>query len=130
MHRLLRLVALAGAVLTLVLAASAPAALAAGGNQIINDCQANGQLTHRYEVTALRHALTVMPEYTKQYTSCYDVINLAIAGAKGGLSGLPGSSSGGSFLPTPVIVILVVLILAAVTFAAMAVRSRRGPPAE
>ena len=80
-------------------------------------------------MAALHHALAMMPEYAKQYTSCYDVINLAIAHARNGRSGTPGStSSGGSFLPTPVIVILVLLILAAITFAALGGPGRRTPP--
>ncbi|MGA9859051.1 MAG: hypothetical protein WBQ18_14395 [Solirubrobacteraceae bacterium] len=129
MRRLLRLTTLGCVALTLAVGASgAPSALAAGGNPVINDCQAHGVLTSSYTVAALHHALAVMPEYTKQYTSCYDIINLAIAHARNGRSGTPGSSSGGSFLPTPVLVILVLLILAAITFAALAVRARRSPP--
>jgi hypothetical protein len=130
MGRPIRLIAplCAAATLTLVLAcAGVPAALAAGGDAVINDCESNGQLTHHYTVSQLRQALAVMPATVKQYTNCYDVINQALLknGQLGGGSGGNGGG-GGSFLPTPVIVILVVLILAGVTFGAMAIRRRRG----
>jgi len=41
-----------GCAMTALAAASGglPSALAAGGNAIINDCEANGQLTHNYTV--------------------------------------------------------------------------------
>jgi hypothetical protein len=107
--------------------AGATTALAAGGNPVTNDCEANGQLTHSYTLAELQHALAVMPASTKQYTNCYDVIQNALIKARKNGSGGAGSSSGGSFLPTPVIVILVLLILAAVTFGALAARRRRGP---
>jgi hypothetical protein len=107
----------------------APAALAAG-NAVINDCQANGQLTHSYTVGQLRHALSVMPASVKQYTSCFDVVQNALVSARkhnGTAPASGGSSKGGgsSFLPTPVIIIIVVLILAALTFGALAIRRRR-----
>jgi hypothetical protein len=109
--------ALAGA------SAGAPVALAAVGNAVINDCESNGQLTHPYTLQELQHALAVMPASIKQYTNCYDVIQEAILKSHG-RTGSAGTSSGSSFLPTPVIVILVVLILAAITFGAIAVRRR------
>ena len=118
-----------GCAMTALAAASGglPSALAAGGNAIINDCEANGQLTHNYTVPQLEHALAAMDAEVKQYTDCPDVIEHALIQRKrAGGSGGSGNSSGGSFLPTPVIVILVVLILAAVTFGAMAIRRRQG----
>jgi H+/Cl- antiporter ClcA len=104
-----------------------PPALAAG-NAIINDCQSNGQLTHPYTVAQLRHALSVMPASVKQYTSCFDVVQNALVSARKNHGTTPVSSSKGSssFLPTPVIIILVVLILGALTFGALAIRRRRG----
>jgi hypothetical protein len=107
-------------------AAVAPPALGAG-NAVINDCQAHGALTHPYTVDQLRHALAVMPASVKQYTSCSDVVQNALVSARKHHGKLPVSSgsSGSSFLPTPVIIILVVLILAAVTFGALAIRRRR-----
>src|SRR5205807_7686811 len=117
-------VAVACAVTLALVAGGAPIAVAAGGNTIINDCQANGRLTHNYTLPELRHALAIMPASVKQYTNCYDVIFQGIATAKSGKT-TGGGGGGGSFLPTPVIIILVLLILAAVTFGAIAIRQRR-----
>jgi hypothetical protein len=67
-----------------------------------------------------------MPADVKEYTDCYDVIQrtlLAQAGGHGGGSG--GSGSGGSFLPTPLLVVLIVLALGAVSFSVAAIRRRR-----
>jgi hypothetical protein len=124
----MRFIALACAVAALAVASGGvPSALAAGGNAIINDCEANGQLTHNYTVSQLEHALAAMDAEVKQYTDCPDVIEHALIQRKrAGGSGGSGNSSGGSFLPTPVIVILVVLILAALTFGAIAIRRRQG----
>jgi hypothetical protein len=118
--------ALACAITVLALAGlAAPAAPAAGGNPIINDCQSTGRLTHDYTLKELQHALAVMPASVKQYTSCYDVITQGILTVKAGHQTGPKNGGGGSFLPTWVIVILVVLVLAAVTFGAIAIRQRR-----
>ncbi len=122
-----RLLALACAAVALACATVAAPALGAG-NAIINDCQSHGRLTHPYTVGQLRHALAVMPATVKQYTSCFDVIQGALVSARKHNGKLPaGSTTGGgsSFLPTPVIIVLVVLILGAVTFGALAVRRRR-----
>jgi hypothetical protein len=104
-----------------------PAAAAAAGNPIINDCQANGQLTHPYTLSQLRHALAVMPASVKQYTNCYDVIQQALIQArKTGTAGpAASSSSGSSFLPTPVLIVLIVLVVGAVGLAVLAVMRRR-----
>jgi hypothetical protein len=103
---------------------SAGPAVAASGNSVINDCQSHGRLTHSYTLTELRHALAIMPASVKQYTSCYDVIFQGVLTVRGGKTTGP-KGGGGSFLPTPVIIILVVLILAGVTFGAIAIRQRR-----
>jgi hypothetical protein len=121
-RRLLALICAAAAVGAIAL--PAPPALAAG-NAIINDCQANGQLTHPYTVRQLRHALSVMPASVKQYTSCFDVVQNALVSARKHNGTAPANGGGSSFLPTPVIIILVVLILAALTFGALVVRRRR-----
>jgi hypothetical protein len=130
----LRLLAVACAVAALAaVSVSAVPAVAATGNPVINDCQTHGRLTQSYSLTELRHALAVMPASVKQYTSCADVINQGILAVSHGKTTGP-KGGGGSFLPTPVIVILVVLILAGVTFGALAIRQRRagspsdGPP--
>lgn len=122
--------ALAGAVIT-VSAAGTPAALGANavGNAVLADCNSHGVLTHNYTLGQLRHALAIMPASFKEYGNCQDVIQAAIIKVKGGHQIVADSGSGGSFLPTPVIVILVVLILAALTFGALAVRRRRTAPA-
>ena len=123
-----RLLALICAAATVGAALPATPVLAAG-NAIINDCQSNGQLTHPYTVRQLRHALSVMPASVKQYTSCFDVVQNALVSARkhNGIAPASGSSKGGgsSFVPTPVIIILVALILAALTFGALAIRRRR-----
>jgi hypothetical protein len=124
-RRLLALICAAATVGAIALPA-APAL--AAGNAVINDCQANGQLTHPYTVAQLRHALSVMPASVKQYTSCSDVVQNALVSARKHHGTTPVSTSkggGSSFLPTPVIVILVLLILAALTFGALAIRRRR-----
>jgi hypothetical protein len=131
MRRKLRLVAVACAVAALaaVSVSTGPAA-AATGNAIINDCQSHGRLTHSYSLQELRHALAVMPASVKQYTSCADVINQGILTVRAGKTTGP-KGGGGSFLPTPVIVILVLLVLVGVTFGALAIRQRRaGPPSD
>ena len=131
MRRWLRLTALAGAVITVAAAGWAgSSALGANtvGNPVLADCNSNGALTHNYTLGQLRHALAIMPASYKEYGNCQDAIQAAIIKVKAGKQIVAGSSSGGSFLPTPVIVILVVLILAGVTFGALAVRRRRSGP--
>ncbi|MGH2896366.1 MAG: hypothetical protein ACRDPM_24290 [Solirubrobacteraceae bacterium] len=130
MRGTLRPLAIAGAVIALALTSvSAGPAVAASGNAVINDCQSFGKLTHNYTLQELRHALAVMPASVKQYTSCYDVITQGILTVKAGKTTGP-KGGGGSFLPTPVIIILVVLILAGVTFGAIAIRQRRASPGD
>ena len=131
MRRKLRLhaVACALAVPLAAVSVSTVPAVAATGNAVINDCQAHGRLTESYSLQELRHALAVMPASVKQYTSCSDVINQGIPTVRGGKTTGPAGRQGGSFLPTPVIVILVLLILAALTFGALAMRRRRTAPA-
>jgi hypothetical protein len=130
-RRWLRLTALAGAVIAVAAAGWAgSSALAANdvGNPVLADCNSNGVLTHNYTLAQLRHALAIMPASYKEYGNCQDAIQAAIIKVKAGKQIAPDSGSGGSFLPTPVIVILVVLILAGVTFGALAVRRRGGGP--
>ncbi len=131
MRRWLRVTALAGAILALGAAGwTATVALGANsvGNPVLQDCNANGAITHNFTLQQLRHALAIMPASYKEYGNCPDAINAAIVRVRNGKTSAPGTGSGGSFLPTPVIVILVVLILAAVTFGALAVRRRGGGP--
>lgn len=117
------------AALAIAGAAAGPAA-GAGGNPIINDCEANGQLTQDYPLGRLQYALSHLPASIKQYGDCYDVIQEAII--RKGRGRLVGTAQGGggSFLPTPVIIVLAVLVLAALGFTGMALRARRGPAAD
>jgi hypothetical protein len=106
-------------------AATAAAAASGSGAQVIADCQAHQRLTHLYTVAQLQNALATLPPDVAEYSNCQQVIEAALThpGGKGANNGA-GNSSGSSFLPTPVIVILVLLILAAVTFGAISVRRR------
>jgi hypothetical protein len=108
------------------LAFAGPAAAAATGSPTA-DCNAHQQLTAHYTVSQLRSALNTMPAEIKEYTDCYDVIQrqlLAQLGKAPGTGTNASATSGGSFLPTPVIVALVLLVLVAVTFGAIALRRR------
>jgi hypothetical protein len=108
-----------GTALALIWAVFVPTAAGAGGNAIINDCESNGQLTHSYTVPELRHALAIMAPLVKEYSDCYDVLSRAELSAVGNRhgSGRGAGGSAGSFLPTPVTIILVLLVLAAVSAA-------------
>ncbi len=106
------------------------AAPAAGANDpILQDCLLHRTgLTGHYTVAALRHALLVMPQESREYTSCPDVINRALlATIKINRAGGGGS---GSFLPVAVPIVLAVLVVVAAGFGAQALRiRRRGPDA-
>ena len=131
MRRWLCVTALAGAIIVLGAAGWAGSvALGAnpGGNPVLQDCNANGAITHNFTLAQLRHALAVMPASYKEYGNCQDAITAAIIKVKANKPIVSDSGSGGSFLPTPVIIILVVLVLAGVTFGALAVRRRNAGP--
>jgi hypothetical protein len=126
----LGLAALASASALAAGAAGAPAA-SSGYTAVLADCNAHGELTQSYTIQELEGALVNMPADMKQYTNCADVITRAQqqALANNSKSYHPDASatvgSSGSFLPTWLIVVLVVLALVGVTFAALAVRRRR-----
>jgi hypothetical protein len=115
------------------LSAAAPAVVAAqsGGTaqEAITDCNDHGTLTAHYSTNTLRTALATMPADVREYTDCYDVIEkqlfAQLGSTSGGSSGSGGSSSGGSVLPTWLVIVIVVLALAALTFGALAIRRRR-----
>src|SRR6201986_3717652 len=116
------------------LSAAVPAVAAAQsgggtGAQAITDCNDNGTLTGHYSADALRQALATMPADVREYTDCYDVIEKQLFAQIGTSStsgpGSAGSSSGGSVLPTWLLIVIVVLALAALTFGALAIRRRR-----
>ncbi|MGH2856252.1 MAG: hypothetical protein ACRDMJ_02075 [Solirubrobacteraceae bacterium] len=134
MRRMVTLIAALGAAVALAGPAVAVAPAATSPVQkILQQCDTG--LTQHFTLSQLQKALQAMPATQRQYSGCYDVVQQAIARAKGHTGGA-GGSSGGSFLPTPVIVIIVLLILAGITFGAIAVRRRQsgadddGPPDE
>jgi hypothetical protein len=100
----------------------------ASATQVIADCNAHGKLDGHYSAAELRGALATMPADIQEYSDCYDVIQSQLLAQLSGRGGSGGSDpgSGGSFLPTPLIVVLVVLVLAGATFGAVAIRRRRG----
>lgn len=118
----------------LSLGAPALASAASGGSpsQAITDCNDHGQLTAQYSSQVLRSALAQMPSDVREYTDCFDVIERQLfkqlSKPSAGTAGTATASSGGSFLPTWLIVVIVVLALAAITFGALALRRRRTPP--
>jgi hypothetical protein len=121
-----------GCALTVSAPALATAASSGTPAQAITDCNDHGRLTQSYSAPVLRQALAQMPADVREYTDCFDVIERQLfkeLGQKGSGGGATGStSSGSSFLPTWLIVVIVVLALAAITFGALALRRRRTPP--
>jgi hypothetical protein len=113
---------------------SALASAASGGSasQAINDCNDHLKLTQSYSSQVLRQALAQMPADVREYTDCFDVIERQLFKQLGkpaaGAAGTATPSSGGSFLPTWLIVVIVLLALAAITFGALALRRRGTPP--
>jgi hypothetical protein len=120
-------------VIVCAVSAAAPAVVAAqsGGtaSQAITDCNDHGTLTGHYSADVLRNALATMPADVREYTDCYDVIEKQLFAELGTSSssgtGGSGSSSGGSVLPTWLVIVIVVLALAALTFGALAIRRRQ-----
>ena len=128
MKRLLALLLAVAAASTATLVLAPPTL--ASGAAAIADCRAHGRLTQTYSIADLQNALATMPVDVKQYTDCYDVIQTALQNALKGKSetGSSGSgSSGGSFLPTWLIVVIVLLALGGITYGALTVRRRRAP---
>jgi hypothetical protein len=115
------------------LLALAPVAVGASSNggaqAAIADCNDHQALTQQYSAATLREALAIMPAAVREYSNCYDVIEKALLAEVGTSSGsqsaTTGSSSGGSVLPTWLIIVIVILALAALTFGALAIRRRR-----
>jgi hypothetical protein len=98
---------------------------AAGLSAPVQDCNAHGQLTGHYTVAQLRSALATMPVDVKEYTNCGDVIQRALLARLGALRGHGGSGQGGgSFLPTPLIVVLALLVVGGAGFGVYAMRRR------
>jgi hypothetical protein len=112
------------AVLAVGLLAAAPAPAALSG--AVADCNAHTRLTQTYTAAELRTALNTMPADVKEYTDCYDVIQRALLADIGGIKAdASGSGDGGSsFLPTPLLIMLGVLVVGAGVFAVIAYRRR------
>ncbi len=106
-------------------------ALAVTNSQVVADCNAHGRLVQRYSNATLRSALATLPADIAEYTDCADVISKQLLGqVSGPKSSGPGSGSGsggsgGSFLPTWVIVLLVIGLLGGAG-ATLAARRRGG----
>jgi hypothetical protein len=126
MRRLTTLVAI-----TCALAAVVPGVGAAATPAADRDCNAHGGLTQHYSAAQLRTALSEMPADEQEYTNCYDVIQrqllAQISGSHTSGTGAPQPQSDSSFLPTPVIVAIVVLALGGATLGAVAIRRRSSP---
>ena len=114
----------AAALLAVCLLAAAPAS--ARVSKAVIDCNTNTRLTHTYTAAQLRTALNTMPADIKEYTNCYDVIQRALLADIGGIKADAGGTGGGgsSFLPTPLLIVLGVLVVGAGGFAVIA--RRRG----
>src|SRR5437764_5099702 len=126
-----RAITLFALVCAVALGAPAAAGAASGGTApaAISDCNDHGKLTTHYSPATLRTALAQMPVDVREYTDCYDVIErqlfAELGQAKpGAVTGTPAASSSGSGLPTWLLVVIVLLALAAVTFGALAIRRR------
>ncbi len=92
---------------------------------MIADCSANQQLTASYTVQQLQHALQTMSPTVKEYSNCYDVITRALQQKLGtGKNNGSSNSSGGSFLPVWLIIVLIVLIVGAGAYGVLAYRNR------
>jgi hypothetical protein len=124
--------AVSAGVPAVVVAASGPTA-----SQAISDCYNHDQLTRYYPPQVLRTALATMPADVREYSDCYDVIERQLFKELGkstsGTATPSAPSSSSSFLPTWLIVVIVLLALAAITFGALAIRRRSAegdePPA-
>jgi hypothetical protein len=111
-----------------VLAVSGPGATPAfaAGNAVVSDCYSHGKLTKTYTKAELRHALSVMSSYIKQYSNCQSVVQNALATGEVTVNGGGGDSGGGgSSISTAVIVVIIVVVLAIVAFAGLLIRRRR-----
>ena len=109
-----------------VLAVSGPAATPAfaAGNPVVQDCFSHGKLTQTYTKAELRHALSVMSSYIKQYSDCQSVVQNALANGGGVKATGSGKGGGGSSISTAVIIVIVVVVLAILAFAGLLIRRR------
>ncbi len=112
-------------------ALAVPTAASAASSPAVNDCNTHSRLTRHYSTSELRHALSTMPPIVQEYTDCYDVIQRALltqlSGQRVKSGGSGSSSSGGSFLPVPLLIVLGLAILTAAGYAVAALRRRNAP---
>jgi hypothetical protein len=118
-------IAVLGAMAALALGALAAPASSAGLSRPVADCNAHGRLTQSYTTSQLRNALATMSADIAEYTNCHDVIQRQLLAQIGKLSGGSGGG-GGSFLPTWLLIVLIVLVLGGVGFGVSALQRRRG----
>jgi hypothetical protein len=131
MRKFLTLTTVAGLLVAGSAGVAASSASAAGLSPVVADCNAHGRLTRHYTVTQLRSALATIPADIAEYTDCHDVIQHQLLVQLGKLPGNGGSGQGGgSFLPTWLIVVLAILVVAAGGFGVLALRNRRGGGAD
>jgi hypothetical protein len=121
---------IAACTLATCVALGQPGVAAAGGlPPAVVDCHAHSKLTRHYSASELRVALALMPPDITEYTDCYDVIERQLLSEIGSQRLTDaGGTSGGSFLPTPVLVAIIVLALGAAILGVVAL-GRRKPPA-
>lgn len=91
--------------------------------QIFDQC-ASGHLSGSYTVGELQQALSAMPATVSEYTSCPDVVQLAIIRTQHHRGAAAAVHSHGAFLPLPLVAILAVLVGSAGVLGVMALRRR------
>ena len=107
---------------------SVPATAGAASSPVVADCTTHGHLTQHYTASELHAALTGLPTDVQEYTNCYALIQHAllaqVSGSRPATGDTSQGSSGGSFLPLPVIVVLAVLVASAAGFGVYSLRRR------
>jgi hypothetical protein len=104
-----------------------PPAAGAASSPVVADCSSHGRLTRQYSLSQLRTALSEIPTDLQEYTNCYAVIQRALLAQVSNTrpaGGQTSQGSSGSFLPLPVIIVLVTLVVGAASFSALALRRR------
>jgi hypothetical protein len=119
-----RTAALACVLGVVLICLTAGPASASGLSPAVADCNQHGTLTQAYGVAQLRTALSTMPADIAEYTDCHDVIQRQLLAQLGLRRGAGAGSGGGSFLPTPLLAVLIALGLVASAYAGLAVRQR------